>query len=61
MFENLTAMNQNHNCLLQNNFPGIIDNGETGMTWNYCSLLETCLVKILLAEQPGCFLLFSLG
>ena len=32
MFANLTAMNQNHNCLLQNNFPGIIDNGETGMT-----------------------------
>ena len=32
MFANLIAMNQNHNCLLQKNFPGIIDNGETGMT-----------------------------
>ena len=32
MFENLTEMNQNRNCLLQNNFPGIINNGEIGMT-----------------------------
>ena len=59
MFANLTAMNQNNNCLPQINFPGL-KMAQLERLEIAALCLRRVWVKILSAEQLGCFLLFSL-